>query len=509
MTACARQPALTPAPTARYSSEFVSKTPSPSPFPTLIPAFSPSPSIPSPTSALEPPAQPGPLVHAQPGPIYDTVIQIPVGEQGIQYRGAGMEDMQPVGPNGLVITREGQVIVGDVFGNRLIRYDISGNRLPDIDLASLGIYNISDLVGIDDHLYILEISFQLLPERYRVNELTTAGAIVSQYDLPAGFHFEDGLFGLASGYLPGGSKQLLIQLDNADNSAYYALPGAPGGLPQKLPARPVFGADLKMHSGGSGERAVLSLGSREYESRMTTGGTIFLLEAFPDGSLYLEREDLLAWEPVITTDITIHYISSAGEPQGVARYPLMDWYFPIFRFLAVGPDGNVYALITREKSVDVLRLNFYNALAPIYPAAAEPVVTLAIANPTPDTMDDCSSVQHYAPDSPEAQQVVESYLANFHQDWPTEYMAFEQLWSVDRMGEYVVIQGMVTQEEADIIIAHETERGLVLISRYTSHMVLPGNWHGDIRGYLQSQLPAVPTELVSCLDLSHFTGPDE
>lgn len=476
--------------------------PQPSHTPTIEATEEPSPTV-SPTS--EPTPLPAPSIRQEPGPLYDTIVQIPVSEGGIQYRGAGVTDMDPVGPNGIVVAPDGMLIIGDVYGNRLMRYSATGTRLEDIDLTALDILDISDLVGIGDALYILEISFKVLPERYRVSQLTTDGQLISRYDLPKGFHFEDGLFGLAVGYPENGNPQILIQFGNADDSSYYLLPETSEGSPEKLPALPVFGKDLHMQSADPGELAVSTIGTQEFESQMTAGGTIFLLNARADGSLYLQRDDLVAWEP-ITTDITIHYVTPEGKVAGIARYPIMDWYFHVWRFLTVGPDGNVYGLITREQSVDVLRLNFYDRLEPIINTAAEPAIRSLSANSTFMPFYDCSLVRHIPTDSAEAGQIVDSLIANYKQDRPTEYLAFEQLWSVDRVGDYAILEGMVTQEETDIIVAQETERGFVLVAWYIGQLPTPGLRHGDIPGYFAVQLPQAPPEVFYCPDLSRFKG---
>lgn len=449
---------------------------------------------------------PGPVIHEQPGPIFETVIQIPVGEGGILYRGAGVEDMEPVGPNGLVVTSEGVFIIGDVFGNRLLRYDAAGNRLEDIELTSLGILNISDMVGAGDMLYILEISFKILPERYRVNRLTTGGELVSQYDLPKGFHLEDGLYGLAIGYTEDGEAQALVQVGAGAESLYFRVPSSSESLPEKLPALPVYGMNLRQENAGPGEMAVLALGDQEFESLVTQGGMLFLLSPGPDGSLYLQREDMVTWDPVITTDITIHFISSEGKPIGIARYPLMDWYFRLWRYLTVGPDGNVYALITREKSIGVLRLNFFRQLDPILAGAVAPRITHTSTSHAPEAEYDCSQIEHLAPASPEAQHIVQELLDNFQQDWPGEYMGFQQVWTVDRLEKYAVIQGAVTQEEKDIIVVQETDRGFSLAARFHNHMWLPGLRHSDIAAYFSKELPGAPPELFHCLDLRQFLG---
>ena len=510
--ACSASPTVVPKPTETIqvvaAAETFTPVPSPelraSPTTQVTPTPVPVPSTLIPTPKLEPSHVLGPAIREEPGPFYDTMLQIPVAENGILYRGAGVEDMDPVGPNGLVVTSDSVFIIGDVFGNRLLRYDASMNRLQDIDLTSLDILNISDLVGAGDALYILEVSFKVLPERYRVNQLTTDGKLVNQYDLPKGFHLEDGLYGLAVGTTTEGEAQVLVQLGAGAGSHYFRVPDAAEKRPEALRVLPVYGKDLQLESAGPGELAVLRIGEQTFESPMTSGGIIYLLFAGADGGLYLQREDLVTWNPMITTDLTIHYITPDGRPIGVARYPLMDWYFHLWRFLTVGPDGNVYGLITREESVDILRLNFYRHLDPIQPEAVEPVVTHPSLDLSVDQVYDCSAVRHMEPGSAEAQLIVQEFLANFHQDWSTEYMEFEELWAVDRLGDYAVIQARVTQEEKDILVVQETQRGFVMVTRYHSLMVLSGKKYKAIPEYLAGQLPDASPELFYCLDLSRY-----
>ncbi len=182
--------------------------------------------------------------------------------------------MEPVGPNGLAVTPDGVFIIGDVDGNRLMRYDAAGDRLDDIDLTSLDILNISDLVGTGDALYILEISFKVLPDRYRVNKLTAGGELVRQYDLPEGYHLENGLCGLGIGYTADGATQVLVQSGTNAGSLFYRIPDSDEKLPEALPVLPVFGKPLRQEDANSGELAELAIDEQEFESRMTAGGTV-------------------------------------------------------------------------------------------------------------------------------------------------------------------------------------------------------------------------------------------
>ncbi len=119
---------------------------------------------------------------------------------------------------------------------------------------------------------------------------------------------------------------------------------------------------------------------------------------------------------------------------------------------------------------------------------------------------DCSQVIHLAPGSLEAQSIVQQFLDNFHEESPTEYMEFELVWSVERLGEYAVIQGRVTDEENDLIVVQETGRGFAMLERHTSHELLSGFPPADISGLLAKEMPGVPSGLFYCTDLSPFLG---
>jgi hypothetical protein len=69
----------------------------------------------------------------------------------------------------------------------------------------------------------------------------------------------------------------------------------------------------------------------------------------------------------IQVDQTVRYLDGDGEQLGIARAPLAEQLVYVAHSLAVGPDGAVYALVTRLESVDMVRLNFYRQLESLQP----------------------------------------------------------------------------------------------------------------------------------------------
>ncbi len=325
-----------------------------------------------PTPGVEPTQSVSIAINEWPGELYQTVFSIPVGEGGIQYRGAGVPEMQVTGPNALAVLADGTFLIADPVDNRVLHYDSGGGLIGAMDLSALGIANVSDIKAAGSEFYLLEISFNVAPERYRVSHLSFVAGLIAQYDIPAGYRFEDGLWGLAVG----SQGELLLEL-GGDIHRYYQLADPTGAYTGDTAGLPAYGRLYQVNFAHStGGLASISAGDLYVESKGTVGDALLrLLAVNPDGSLYVIREDMVDDFPVILGDVTVHYLDPHGEQQGVARFPLAEWYYPIWpNFLALGPDGNVYALLPRADTVDILRLNFYHRLDPLIPEAEEPLV---------------------------------------------------------------------------------------------------------------------------------------
>ncbi len=333
---------------------------------TSVPTLSPTslPATPTQIAVMKP------VIHDQPGSDYETVLQLPVGDGGIAYRGLGAGEMQVTGPNALAVLPDGSFMLANPVDNTLLRYHPDGTLLTEINLYNVDIINITDLVATPSELYLLEISFNVSPERYRVSRLTFNGELLVQYDLPLDCRFENGLYGLGP---PGSAGEILLEF-YGEAIRYYLLEDSAGIESGELDGIPAYGLTYRVRSGTPNTPPAIQVGNLVVESPMTIGGLIKPMAVKPDGTFYVLREDMVSDFPVIQGDITVHLISSDGDQIGVARYPLSEWLYFVQRYAAVGPDGEVYALLPREETLDILRLNFYPRLEPLIPTAADPVV---------------------------------------------------------------------------------------------------------------------------------------
>ncbi len=116
----------------------------------------------------------------------------------------------------------------------------------------------------------------------------------------------------------------------------------------------------------------VTVGEAIYQTRLSEGlGGLRFLEVLPDGSFYLLRSDVMPITP-IKVDQTIHYVDRNGVVQGMARIPSSEFFYPPNRNAAIGPDGEVYVLLPRRDSIDIVRLIFYKELEALIPGAVIP-----------------------------------------------------------------------------------------------------------------------------------------
>jgi hypothetical protein len=319
-----------------------------------------------------------PIINEQSGDLYTTVFSIPVGGNSIiHYRGGDNPDMEITGPNAIAVLPDDSFMIADLIANRLLHYDKVGNLLNKIELYDLGIVNVADLRVRGDELFLLEISLNFSPPRYRVNQLSLDGKLVASYEIPEGFHSEDGLTGISIDCdgsilveLEGGFQLYRLQ-DILNNPASANKPG--GYICNDKLYRVV-------NSGSPNYRAMIA-GDTIYNTQLTTDfGGIRILDVFQDESFYILREDVVD-DPVVKVDQTVHYIGADTVSQGMARLPLSEAYYYIMRNIVANPKGEVFVLLPRRDSIDVVRLNFYMSIESLPPSTIIPQITILTTQP--------------------------------------------------------------------------------------------------------------------------------
>lgn len=122
--------------------------------------------------------------------------------------------------------------------------------------------------------------------------------------------------------------------------------------------------------------------------------------------------------------------------------------------------------------------------------------------PGTDQAVDCSTVERLETDSPEAKQIVDDFVANYKEQYPTEYIGMAILHRVDRLGEWAVVQGSVSGEAKDVIAVRRTPQGCQLAERYIITAPLESFDEPEklVPQYFLERLPEAPLALFTCLD---------
>jgi sugar lactone lactonase YvrE len=264
-------------------------------------------------------------VKGEPGPLYEVVFSVLVGGEGVHYEGLDVPETLPWGPAAFTVAPDGTFWIADSVKNRLLHYNQEGEDLGAIALAGL-VVGIGDVAASSSEVLALDIAAQIP----KVLRLSQGGEVLAEYDLPAGLRLENGLTGIDLGQ----TGEILVELEGG------------GRMFQLIDAQ--------------GEYRPEELEGYAY------GGGFTYLGANADGSFYVTGEEVISSSP-IQVNQTVRYLDGDGEQLGIARAPLAEQLVYVAHSLAVGPDGAVYALITRSESVDIVRLNFYTELEPLQP----------------------------------------------------------------------------------------------------------------------------------------------
>jgi hypothetical protein len=255
----------------------------------------------------------------------------------VEYAGSG-DEQEITGPSLLAVDPSGRLHFYDPIGRRVLSFD--GTRRTEIDTAALDITSLTALAANADHLIAVEIFFQ--PVRNRVHRIGFDGSLIETIELPVGFRLEDGL----SGALTDGAGRIILEYAGA---AAYGIWNGPDLGFEKSNVLEVDGIvvtprppDLEIDGG------VLT-------ADLTTGlGNLRYLGTDPGGNIVVERQDVLALDPVVRVVVSVEWYSPDGVLLGAARVPsLEEQYISTPPPVAVLPDGRAVALVALQDEVRV------------------------------------------------------------------------------------------------------------------------------------------------------------
>jgi len=295
-------------------------------------------------------------------PTEDTVMMLPVGQEGVTYAGLG-DEMEPWGPTALAIGADGRFWIADAAAERVLCRLPDGGSCGVIDLAGQ-VARIGDLEVVNGSVWVLDMGAQV-PTLLR---LGLDGAILAKQQLPEGLHLEDGLSGLDAGE----QGEILVEreggawLDEVVSPTGEAVLAARDGYESQGRVVRAYPADMSS--------AELEPGLVDMDGIMVTVeaehavGGLQVLGFAPDGSVYVIAEEV-ALDGVILVDQTVRHYDTSGRLLGMARIPLAGQLAPMPHNLAVGPDGAVYTMLTYADRAEIRRLDFSEKLDPILPEA--------------------------------------------------------------------------------------------------------------------------------------------
>lgn len=287
-------------------------------------------------------AAPGHSITAPPGsgsgPI-DPLPVIPVGPNGIEYRGG--DEIETSGPVAFGVGQDGSIHIVDPVGDRILSFRADGST-AEIDLQSIGVLSAPFMTVASDHLVVVEIFFA--PVRERVHRIGFDGSIIRSFELPIGGLLQDGLAGVAVDeadriHLVIESGIRYLQLDDASRD--YTT----------LDSFTKHGVTVT-----KGEFDVTVDGTTIPADVSGEFGGLRLLDVAVDGTVVLVREDVVSTSPV-TVVMSVEWWTPQGEFVGSAAVDLDAQAIDFAPGLAAAPDGTALVMYARDDVVEVVALD--------------------------------------------------------------------------------------------------------------------------------------------------------
>ncbi|MCS7208213.1 MAG: fibronectin type III domain-containing protein [Fimbriimonadales bacterium] len=303
---------------------------------------------------------------------YETVFVLPADHPDSPRYQHGGPELLRWGPSALAVDTDGTFWIADAVANRLLQYNPQGRLLRRIPLDEV-VVGLRDIEVNQSGIWVLDIA-AIVPA---VLHFSREGKLLARYELPEGLHLEDGLTGVALSDL----GELLVE--RYGGASVTRLLDEKGRLnPTPLDGYPYCNTSYSTYVhpiNGPNPSTGYILANHPDKPLITVQvdqllGGLFLLKVLSDGTVYALVEEL-ARAPFVHVDQRVHKYDAWGNLIGMARIPLAEQYTYVHQVAAVGPDNEVYVLLTRPNHLEVARLVFQPSLKPIlqaHPLPPEP-----------------------------------------------------------------------------------------------------------------------------------------
>jgi hypothetical protein len=287
------------------------------------------------------------------------VFSIPLGDDGLHYEGGDKEETEVIGPASLRIAPDGTILITDTLAGRILKYSTQGKKTATFNVD--GSHSVTDAVSDGYNLFVLDEA-AAEPSVYR---LSSEGQAQTRIALPNDLR-EKGL----SGLWKSDDGEILAEVQGG--SSVIGLDGsARDGKSVKGEHYTMKAPDLNDVSSDHSNGLILRNGEAVSVKVNNILGGMTLLGSGPQRDFFILVEELSNTHK-LAVDQTVRHYNAAGKLIEVARVPLAERYTYVRNGVALAPDGNVYALVTRKDRVDVVRLQFKQSINSILPEAETP-----------------------------------------------------------------------------------------------------------------------------------------
>lgn len=283
---------------------------------------------------------------------YRTVLSIPIGDD-LMYAYDGLEEIERFGPASFAITNKGDFVIADTPTNRILWFSPSGEKINEITINDA--VGITDIKIKDDEIYALDLS-AVEPVVFRLN---SAGAVIEKIPVPISLR-DEGLTGIKIG----NAGELFFEMQ--DGADFVDSDG--NRISESVSALASIKTSLVVQNSQSKNNAELFINDKKFQDIRVQNylGGLQPLAVTNNGDVFIAVTEVVSL-PTIYVDETIRHYDKNGNLVGIARIPISESYVYVQNNVVVTEQGDVFALVARQKSLDIEKLKFRSKLNGILP----------------------------------------------------------------------------------------------------------------------------------------------